>query len=109
MLSKLRSNLPGLSYVVPGFNRTVPGNPTGPYHESMAHSGKERHRDRDSRRRELEDEPPPTGRIFRITDAQRQDVAKCLRYIDEARHAIEKQQRSEERRVGKECRTERGA
>jgi len=70
----------------------------------MAHSGRDRHRDREPRRREPEEEPPPTGRVFRITDAERQDVARCLRYIDEARRALEKQQNPDNREIIRELR-----
>jgi|SRR5215470_4031398 len=87
MLSKLRSKLP-----------------TGPYDWDMAHSGKERHRDGEARRREPEEEPPPLDRVFRITDAERQEVAKCLRYIDEARRALEKQQNPDNREIIRELR-----
>jgi hypothetical protein len=76
----------------------------GPYDRAMAHSGKERHRDRDSRRREPEDEPPAIGRVFRITDVERQDVAKCLRFIDEARRVLEKQQNPDNREIIRELR-----
>ena len=70
----------------------------------MAHSGKERHRDREPRRREPEEEPPPTGRVFRITDVERQEVAKCLRFIDEARRAVERQQNPDNRQIIRELR-----
>lgn len=70
----------------------------------MAHSGKVRHRDRESRRREVEEEPPPAGRVFRITDEERQEVAKCLRSIDEARRALESQQNPENREIIRELR-----
>ena len=70
----------------------------------MAHSGRQRHRDRDPGRR-LDDEPPQTNRVFRMTDAQRQEVAKCLRYIDEARRALEHQQNPDNREIIRELRT----
>jgi DNA-binding PadR family transcriptional regulator len=70
----------------------------------MAHSGKERHRDREPRRREAEEEPPPPGRVFRITDEERQEVARCLRFIDEARRAIESQQNPDNREIIRELR-----
>jgi hypothetical protein len=68
----------------------------------MAHSGRERHRDRDLRRRELEEEPPAIGRVFRITDSDRQEIAKCLRYIDEARRLLESQQNPDNREIIRE-------
>jgi hypothetical protein len=70
----------------------------------MAHSGKTRHRDRDLRRREIVDEQPPIDRIFRITDAERQRVAKSLRYIDEARRALERQHNPDNREIIRELR-----
>jgi DNA-binding PadR family transcriptional regulator len=70
----------------------------------MAHSGRERHRDREPRRREPEEEPPPPGRLFRITDEERQEVARCLRFIDEARRAIEQQQNPDNREIIRELR-----
>ena len=71
----------------------------------MGHSDRERHRDRDSRRRSIDEEPPPIGRVFRITDAQRQKVAKCLKYIDRARQGLENQHNSENREIIRELRT----
>ena len=71
----------------------------------MAHSGRTRHRDRDPRRRQIEEEPPATGRVFRITDVQRQKVAKCLRYIDQATRALEGQHNAENREIIRELRT----
>ena len=68
----------------------------------MAHSGRERHRDREPRRREIEDEPPATDRVFRISDEQRQVIAKSLRYIDEARRALESQQNPDNREIIRE-------
>jgi hypothetical protein len=68
----------------------------------MAHSGRLRHRDRETRRREPEDEPPPIGRVFRITDVTRQEIAKCLRYIDEARRLLQDQQNPDNREIIRE-------
>ena len=72
----------------------------------MAHSGRERHRDRDPRRRQLDDddEPHAPNRVFRITDAERQQIAKSLRYIDEARRALESQQNPANREIIRELR-----
>lgn len=71
----------------------------------MAHSGTTRHRDRELRRRQIEEEPPATARVFRITDAERKKVAKCLRYIDEARRALEGQHNADNREIIRELRT----
>jgi flagellar biosynthesis/type III secretory pathway chaperone len=65
----------------------------------MTHSGRERHRDRDERKRELVDEPAPAGRVFRLTDEKRQAIAECLRYIDEARREIQNQQNAANRQI----------
>jgi hypothetical protein len=65
----------------------------------MAQSGRERHRDRDPGRRLDDGEPPSPHRVFRMTDAQRQEVAECLRFIDEARRALELQQNPENRQI----------
>ena len=40
-----------------------------------------------------------------MTDAQRQQVAKYLRYIDEARRALERQQNPDNREIIRELRT----
>jgi hypothetical protein len=68
----------------------------------MARSGRERHRDRDPGRRLDETELPSAHRVFRMTDDQRQRVAKCLRYIDEARRALESQQNPDNREIIRE-------
>ena len=39
-----------------------------------------------------------------MTDAQRQQVAKCLRYIDEARRALELQENPDNREIIRELR-----
>jgi hypothetical protein len=66
----------------------------------MAQSGRERHRDREPGRRHLDDEDaPPAHRVFRMTEAQRQEVAKCLRFIDEARSALEQQENPDNRQI----------
>jgi hypothetical protein len=71
----------------------------------MAHSGRERHRDRDAGRRHLEDdEPPAPNRVFRITDDKRQQIAKSLRLIDEARRMLERQQNPDYREIIRELR-----
>jgi hypothetical protein len=66
----------------------------------MAHSGKQRHRDRDPRRRQLESvEVPSRNRRFAMTDAERLKIAKSLRDIDAARLAIESQHHAENRAI----------
>jgi flagellar biosynthesis/type III secretory pathway chaperone len=68
----------------------------------MTHSDRERHRDRDGRKRELVDESAPAGRVFRITDEERQAIAESLRYIDEARREIQNQQNAANREIIRE-------
>jgi len=71
----------------------------------MAHSGRERHRDGDARRREVNEvEPPVPGRVFRMTDEERQKIAKSLRYIDEARRALQDRQDPAHREIIRELR-----
>ena len=70
----------------------------------MAQSGRERHRDRDPGRRLDVGDLTPSNRVFRMTDAQRQQVAKCLRYIDEARRALELQENPDNREIIRELR-----
>jgi len=70
----------------------------------MAHSRRVRPRDRHPGRRRDEEELPAVHRVFRITDAQRQQVAKCLRYIDQARRALELQQNPDNREIIRELR-----
>ena len=68
----------------------------------MAQSGRERHRDRDPGRDN--GELASAHRVFRMTDAERQRVAKCLRYIDEARRALERQENPDNREIIRELR-----
>jgi hypothetical protein len=71
----------------------------------MGRSGRERHRDRDPGRRQFdEDGAPASNRVFRMTDAERQEIAKSLRYIDEARRALESQQNPANREIIRELR-----
>jgi len=71
----------------------------------MAHSGRERHRDRAPGLRQVADTEVPAGdRIFRITDAERQQIVRCLRYIDESRRALESQHNPENREIVRELR-----
>jgi hypothetical protein len=50
----------------------------------------------------VESDPPAIDRVFRITDAQRQQVARSLRYIDEARRALERQHNPDNREIVRE-------
>ena len=71
----------------------------------MASSGQKRHRDRDPGLRRFDDtEVPSADRVFTITDAQRQRVAKSLRLIDEARRALESQHNPDNREILRELR-----
>jgi hypothetical protein len=70
----------------------------------MAQSGRERHRDRDPGRRQENGELAAAHRVFRMTDAERQQVAECLRYIDEARRALQRQENPENREIIRELR-----
>jgi hypothetical protein len=73
--------------------------------QRVAWSGRTRHRDRDAGHRRTDELPAPAaGRVFRITDAQRQEMAKALRYIDEARQALEAQQNRDNRAIIRELR-----
>jgi hypothetical protein len=45
-----------------------------------------------------------TSRVFRISDGQRQQIAKCLRYIDEARRTLERQMNADNREIIRELR-----
>jgi hypothetical protein len=70
----------------------------------MAQSGRERHRDRDPGRRQFDETAPEIDRIFRMTEAERQQIAKHLRYIDDARRALEGQQNPDNREIIRELR-----
>jgi len=71
----------------------------------MAQSGRERHRDRDPGHRQwVTDQTPAPNRAFRMTDDQRQKVAKSLRRIDDARRVLEQQQNAANREIIRELR-----
>jgi hypothetical protein len=53
----------------------------------------------------VEEEPRGLARIFRISDVERQQIAKCLRRIDDARRALEGQQDPVNREIIRELRT----
>jgi hypothetical protein len=42
--------------------------------------------------------------VFRISDAEREQIAQALRYIDEARRALESQQNPDNRDIIRELR-----
>jgi hypothetical protein len=72
---------------------------------AMAHSGRTRHRDREPGIRQLEDQAVvPINRVFRVTDAERQKIAQCLRGIDEARRALEGQHNPDNRAIVRDLR-----
>jgi hypothetical protein len=48
---------------------------------------------------------PAAGRVFRMTGTERQKVAQCLRYIDEARSALEGQRNPDNREIVRELRS----
>ena len=66
----------------------------------MSSTDKERHRDREPGRREG-DEPSPrdADRAFKMTGDERQDIAKALRLIDEARLELEARHTRENREI----------
>jgi hypothetical protein len=73
----------------------------------MAHTRRPRHRDRDPGRRQFEDEGddvPASSRVFRLTGATREKIAVSLRYIDEARRALESQHNASNRDIVRELR-----
>jgi len=53
----------------------------------------------------MEEEPPAIGRVFRITDGDRQEIAKCLRFVDEARRELESEQNPANREIIRALRT----
>ena len=73
----------------------------------MARSGKRRDRypDREPGWRDIEEPPARTSdRAFVISEETRQQIAKSLRYIDEARRALESQQNAGNREIIRELR-----
>jgi hypothetical protein len=71
----------------------------------MAYSGRQRHRDREPGLRQFENPPVPAiDRVFRMTEAERQRVAQCLRCIDEARRALEKHHNPDNRLILRDLR-----
>jgi hypothetical protein len=71
----------------------------------MGHSGRKRHRDGAAGLRQLDEAKIlGTDRVFRMTESERQKVAECLRYIDEARRALESQHNPDNREIVRELR-----
>jgi hypothetical protein len=71
----------------------------------LGHSRRERHRDREPGHRQAADEEPPApNRVFRVTDLERQKIAESLRFIDDARRALEQQQNPDNREIVRELR-----
>jgi hypothetical protein len=72
----------------------------------VAHSGRKRHRDGEVTLRRYDSAEPPSAknRVFRISDAEREQIAQALRYIDEARRALESQQNPDNRDIIRELR-----
>jgi hypothetical protein len=71
----------------------------------MGHSGRARHRDADSGRRQFdESEPVPRNRTFRISDREREQIATALRVIDDARRALQDQQNPANRQIIRDLR-----
>jgi len=69
----------------------------------MASTDRDRHRDRDPGHRQP-DEPlrHDPNRVFKITNDERQLIAKSLRHIDDVRGALEAQQNRENRAIVRE-------
>ncbi|HKT80572.1 MAG TPA: hypothetical protein VJP86_10170 [Vicinamibacterales bacterium] len=74
----------------------------------MARSGRDGHRSRETGSRgdwDTDAVPPSSRRVFRITDEERQNVARALRYIDDARRALADQQNPINREIIRELRS----
>jgi hypothetical protein len=66
----------------------------------MAHSDRERHRDRDPGRRQFDADEPASGhRVFRISERTREEIAESLRAVDEARRLLESQHNAANRDI----------
>jgi hypothetical protein len=71
----------------------------------MAYSGRQRHRDREPGLRQLaEPDVPASNRVFRLTGTEREKIAQSLRYIDEARRALEGQHNADNRKIVRDLR-----
>jgi hypothetical protein len=66
----------------------------------MAWTDREKHRDRDTGHRVLdEDLPRAKRRGFRLTDDERERIAKSLRLIDQARLTLQEQNNRQNRAI----------
>jgi hypothetical protein len=67
----------------------------------VAHSGRYRHRDLDpgAKRTDPSRVMPAPDRVFTMTEAEREQMAACLRDIDEAAATLEAQQNPANRRI----------
>lgn len=64
----------------------------------MAHSGRLKHRDGISESRHFDEgEEAAADRVFRLTESERQQIAECLRAIDDVRTTLERQHNAEHR------------
>jgi hypothetical protein len=70
----------------------------------MAWSGRQKHRDRASRARSEEAPAEPPAACFRISRSEREQIARALRHIDEARVALEAQHDARNRLIVRELR-----
>jgi len=70
----------------------------------MSGSGRPRHRDHAEGGPWEEPVKPSADRLFKISDAERQQIARALRYIDQSRHALEAQQNADNREIIRELR-----
>jgi hypothetical protein len=71
----------------------------------MAWSGREKARDRDPGwRRTDEPQACSSRRVFQIADRQREQIARSLRHIDDAREALAAQQDPKNRLILRELR-----
>jgi hypothetical protein len=71
----------------------------------VAHSRRQRHRDRDPGPRHFGgEEITAKHRAFRMDDEQRRQIARQLRFIDEARRALESEQNPANREIVRELR-----
>jgi hypothetical protein len=71
----------------------------------MAHSRRQRHRDREPKLRHFEDPAVlPVSRVFRMTEPERQKIARYLRCIDDARRTLESQHSPDNRTVVRDLR-----
>ena len=71
----------------------------------MSHSGRDRHRDHPlARAQEQEPKLAPHQRTFTMSGTEREEIAACLRRIDEARETLELQHSAANRTIVRELR-----